>query len=121
MNWKPISEADLWDRINSACARMTPEQSKVWEIIKILPQKWKEASYGELGGGFWVVGLIGSQVIWFNDIEDGFNQSTYTEFGEISEYWCNQDELERAVQNVINMIKDGYYSAGKCGPPQAVS
>jgi len=120
MDWKPISELELWDRINAACDRMTPEQYKVWEIIKILPQRWEEKQYGELGGGFWVVAIIGSSVIWFNDIEDGFNQSSYTEFGKISEYWCNQDELECAVQNVINLFKDGYYSAGRGSPPRNI-
>lgn len=121
MKWEPISEVELWDRINSACDRMTPEQSKIWELIKIHPQKWSEETYGKLGGGFWVVAIIGSSVLWFNDIEDGFNQSFYSEFGKIAEYWCNQDELEWAVQNVINLIKDGYYSAGKSGPPQPVT
>jgi hypothetical protein len=100
---------------------MTPEQSKIWEIIKIHPQKWSEETYGKHGGGFWVVAIIGSSVLWFNDIEDGFNQSFYTESGKIAEYWCNQDRLERAVQSVINLIKDGYYSAGKSGPPQPVT
>lgn len=120
MSWEPISEVELWDRINSACERMTPEQSRVWETIKVLPHKWAEHSYGNLGGGFWVVALIGTSVIWFNDIEDGFNQSKYTDFGKIDEYWCNQDELEWAVQNVVNLIRDGYNTAGKCGPPQSL-
>lgn len=120
MTWEPISEADLRDRINYSCDRMTPEQSKLWEVIKIHPQKWKEETYGELGGGFWVVAIIGSSVVWFNDIEYGFNQSVYSELGKIDEYCCNQDELEWTVQDVINLLEDGYYSAGKSGPPQPV-
>lgn len=120
MNWEPISEAELWDRINSACERMTSEQSRVWEIIRIQPHKWAEHSYGSLGGGFWVVALIGSSVVWFNDIEDGFNQFEYADFGKFSEYWCNQDELEWAAQNVINLISDGYKSVGNCGPSQPI-
>jgi len=99
---------------------MTLEQSRIWEIIKVDPKKWIEPSYGELGGGFWAVAIIGGSVIWFNDIEDGFNHSSYTEYGKIDEYWSNQDRLEIAVQNVINMIKDGYYSAGKSGPPKSI-
>ncbi len=105
MSWKPISEVELLDRISSACDRMTPEQSRTWGIIKIHPQKWMEGTYGELGSGFWIIAIIDSSVIWFNDIEDGFNQSSYTEFGKIAEYGYNQDELEWAVQNVINLIR----------------
>ena len=28
-------------------------------------------------GVFWVVGLIGRTVIWYNDIEEGFNRSAF--------------------------------------------
>lgn len=115
MSWQPITEIKLWDLINGAFERMAPEQRKIWEIIKIHPEKWNQDPWGKEGNGFWIVALIGNNVIWYNDIEHGFNQSTYTKYGKINEYWCNQDELEFAVQNIINMLRDGYDSAGRCG------
>jgi len=121
MSWTPLPEVDLWDMINAASERMTLEQSRLWEIIKIDPQKWSERTYGELGGGFWAVAVIGNSVIWFNDIEDGFNRSTYTEYGEIAEYLCNQDKLEVAVQNLVNHIKDRYFSGGRTSPPKPMA
>ncbi|MBE0484375.1 MAG: hypothetical protein IBX52_12845 [Bacterioplanes sp.] len=121
MDWEPISEARLWDDINGAFERMSPEQRKIWDIIKILPEKWQQDPWGNEGNGFWVVGIIGKSIIWFNDIEDGYNQSTYTKYGTINDYWCNQDELEWAVQNVINILRDGYDSAGRMGAPQPIA
>ena len=121
MEWESIAEEALWDDINNAYDRMSPEQRKVWEIIKIHPEKWKQDSYGNEGNEFWAVAIIGSSVIWFNDIEDGYNQSTYSNFGVINEYWCNQDELEWAVQNIISMFHDGYDSADRSGSPQSVA
>lgn len=121
MKWEPLTEATLWDYVNDAFSRMNAEQRKIWEAIKIPPSKWRLDSFGEPGGGFWVVAVIGSSVIWYNDIEEGFNQSSYSEFGKIDEYWCNQDQLERAVQNVINLLKDGYFASGRAGPPQSVT
>ncbi len=121
MNWKPLSEAALWEDLNNAYDRMTPKQQKVWECIRIDPVKWAEPTYGIVGGGFWVVAIIGNSIIWYNDIEDGYNQSTYKKHGVINEYWCNQDELEFAVQNIINMLNDGYDSGGRCGPPQSIA
>ncbi|QJT09672.1 hypothetical protein [Oceanidesulfovibrio marinus] len=106
MEWKPATEAELWNIINESYDRMTPEQRKIWEMIKIPPQKWRQEPYGNKGGGFWVVAIVGSIAIWFNDIEDGFNQSTFSCFGSIDEYSCNQDELELQVQNIINQIRD---------------
>jgi len=113
MNWKPATEIEIWDLINSACARMTLEQEKTWDIIKITPEKWIEKTYGELGDGFWVVAIIGSNVILFNDIEDGFNQSSYKNYGEISEYYCNQSNLEHEVQGIVNAFKNGHYSTAR--------
>lgn len=51
-----------------------------------------------------MVAIIGNTIIWFNDIEDGFNQSSYNKVGIINEYYYNQDELEWQVQSVIDRI-----------------
>lgn len=105
MEWEPISEGAIWDKVNEACLRMNPVQERVWEMIKIVPEKWQQHPYGDAGGGFWVVAIIGRTVLWFNDIEDGFNLSVYAQYGQIDEYWCNQDELEWAVQRVANILE----------------
>ena len=102
MTWQPLSEEQLLDDINKAWKRMSPDQRRVWEWIKIDPEKWVEHSYGDEGGGFWVVALAGKQCLFYNDIEDGYNWSDYIRYGEIKDYWCNQDELEWAVQWFIN-------------------
>ena len=121
MDWKPISEGELWDDINSAYERMNLEQRRVWEVVKIQPEKWQQDPWGNQGEGFWAVAIIGNSVVWFNDIENGYNQSKYERYGTFSDYWCNQDELEWAVQKIINMLKEGYDSAGRMGPPQAIT
>lgn len=105
MDWKPISEVDLWDLIFKAETRMSPQLARLWQAIKVAPQKWNERSYGQAGGGFWVVALIGEHAIWYNDIEDGFNRSSYRYFGELDEYICNQDELEVSVQGLLALIE----------------
>jgi hypothetical protein len=117
MDWEPISEARLWDKILSAEGRMSPQIFRVWEAIKISPEKWREKNYGKVGGGFWVVAIIGSRVIWFNDIEDGFNVSSYIVAGKLAEYFCNQDELETAVQNVLTIIETGSDAIARCSAP----
>lgn len=117
MDWEPISEARLWDKIISAEGRMSPQISRLWEAIKISPEKWGEKTYGTLGGGFWVVAVIGSRVIWFNDIEDGFNCSSYIVAGKLAEYFCNQDELEIAVQKMLTVIETANDSISRCSGP----
>ena len=87
---------------------MTIAQLRLWNGIEVEPVKWQQRPYGDQGGGFWVVNVVGRTVIWYNDIEEGFNRSTYTAPGVIDEYWCNQDELETAVQCIVNSIEDGH-------------
>ena len=116
--WTPISEADLWDEINRGWDRMTLVQRRLWEVVKIPPQKWQQHPWGDHGGGFWAVAILGQTVVWFNDIEGGFNRSRYEQHGIIRDYWCNQDELGLIVQYLLDEIQTGYPSGGYCGPPQ---
>ncbi len=83
---------------------MSPAELRLWEAIRVKSEKWRQEPYGKAGGGFWVVALIGRTVIWYNDIEDGFNRSSYTKYGKIDDYWCNQDELELTVRYLMNAI-----------------
>ncbi|SRR6266481_390246 len=107
IEWKPISARDLQARMNQGQARMTPPQQRLWRVIRIEPARWHQHPYGDPGGGFWAVGLIGRTVIWYNDIEDGFNRSRFTVYGTIDDYLCNQDELETTVQYLLNALEQG--------------
>jgi hypothetical protein len=120
MEWQPISESEIWDNINSACLRMNLSQERLWGVIKFIPEKWQLSPYGDLGRGFWAVAVIGRLVIWFNDIEGGFNISHYSKYGVIDQYWCNQDELEWAVQRVMNLIENGDDGWANASPPQPI-
>ena len=107
LEWQPIAEKALRERVTQGEARMNSLQLRLWETIRIEPTKWKQQPYGDAGAGFWVVAIIGSTVIWYNDIEEGFNRSRYSSYGTIDDYWCNQDELELTVQYLMNAIEQG--------------
>jgi len=117
MTWTPMSELEIWDKINRERERMGARQRKFWDAIRIEPEKWIQSPYGNEGEGFWVVAIIGRIVVWFNDIEDGFNKSTYTKYGFIQDYHCNQDTLEEAVQDVLDIVDTGHVVGGQGGPP----
>ena len=119
MDWEPISEVSLWDLINAAEMRMDIPQARLWEALRIQPAKWAEPSFGSVGGGFWAVAVIGNMVVWYNDIEAGFNRSRYTSYGKIDEYLCNQDELEMTLQQILNMLDTGRDLAVRVGAPKA--
>lgn len=76
-----------------------PPIKRFWARVKIRPQKWNLSPWGDEGGGFWVVALIGQECIFYNDIEDGFNISRFSAFGCIDDYWCNQSELALCINS----------------------
>jgi hypothetical protein len=114
--WIPITLEELNSMMLDDETLMDEQELRLWDIIRITPQKWSEDGYGKKGGGFWVVGIIGSQVVWYNDIEDGFNISSYSSFGKIDEYVCNQDELWFTIKKLIQLIDKGKSSLSRGGP-----
>lgn len=64
-----------------------------------------------------MVGLIGRRVIYYNDIEEGFNISEYSTYGTIDDYYCNQDDLNVAVLSLYGLITFGGRIIGQAGPP----
>lgn len=107
VEWQPITAAALRKRMAQGVARMSAPCRRLWDAIRIEPEKWALPPYGDAGGGFWVVAIIGRSVIWYNDIDEGFNRSGYSDYGRIDDYWRNDDELEVAVGYLRNAIELG--------------
>jgi hypothetical protein len=108
VDWEPVSEAELLARISQGYERMTQAQQRLWDAIRIKPEKWQQHPYGDAGGGFWAVALIGRTAIWYNDLENGFNRSVYSAYGLIEDYWCNDDELDVTIQYLANALSLGH-------------
>jgi hypothetical protein len=107
IDWAPIRLPDLRRRVAQGEARMSEADRRLWNAMRIEPQKWRQHPYGDAGGGFWVVALIGRTVLWYNDIDDGFNRSCFTDYGTIDDYWRNTDELDTAVAFLASSIEHG--------------
>lgn len=100
--WTPISLQELQNEIQQHEVNISQELWIFWQQIRIEPEKWQEETYGDEGGGFWVVAICGKKVIWYNDIEEGFNISTYSEFGKIDQYFCEQHTIDLAINIFFN-------------------
>ena len=117
MTWEPIPLDELQAMIGRDLAECSEEQRQFFARVAITPEKWRQSPYGDEGGGFWAVAVCESRVLWFNDIEDGFNVSIFKTHGEIpaDEYWCNQDPLQWALPKLLE--ERGW----KLGPPKPLS
>jgi hypothetical protein len=90
------------------------EEQAFFEECRVPPRKWAQSPWGDRGGGFWVVARYRQKVLWFNDIEYGFNVSRFENEGRIpgGEYWCSQDTIGWA----LSVLKTGQH--GGFGPPE---
>lgn len=118
--WEPISLSELFDEIQKTEKDLDGELKNFWDLIKIDPIKWEEKEYGEMGGGFWVVAICGNKVMWYNDIEEGFNISDYKTFGKIEYYSCNQDDLIWSLTKLFDLLKCGREIVGIRGPAESM-
>jgi len=102
--WSPLPQEKLLGLAEDAELDTTPAEQHFWSLVRVPPSKWQLHPWGDDGGGFWVVGVLGRQVIWYNDIEDGFNVSRYSIPGTIDEYWCGQSLLRHVVASLTTEI-----------------
>lgn len=100
--WNPADKSRILKDIYycELILSLQPAHLKFWEYIKMAPEKWAERTVGEQGGGFWVVAMIGKKVIYYNDIEEGYNLSPFTNYGEIDDYYAGQSELHEMIESL---------------------
>ena len=100
--WKPISKSHLEGIIEISEYEMSEIHREIWLKIKLSsPEKWENSPMGDEGNGFWVVATYGMNCLYYNDIEDGFNESKFSCWGKIDEYYCNQIELHHFMSSII--------------------
>jgi hypothetical protein len=102
--WQPIPLEELDALVSESVGKSDVPSRNLFAALRIEPEKWALSPWGDKGGGFWVVGVLGRTAIWYNDIEDGFNVSRFEEWGRLSEYWCNQLELTHVLARLFAQI-----------------
>ncbi len=105
MIWEPITSEELSLEISKGEKEMSSENFQFWNEIKFTPTKWTEHEFGDEGGGFWAVAKYKNFVLYYNDIEEGFNISEFEKDREIKEYGAEQDELQFALIKLRKLIE----------------
>jgi hypothetical protein len=95
--WQPITASELSELVSRQLTECEPGLRKVFEQYRVEPYRAPFASEGALESAF-VVAKRGNDVLYFEDVEEGFNTSPLSKDGRILEHWCNQDELKFALR-----------------------
>lgn len=120
MEVRPMSEQEILELINRGRDLLTIAERRLWDLVRVDPEKWRCPPWGDATDGFWVVGIIGTRFVWYNEIEGGFNCATYKTHGVIYDYQCDQGGLEDPVRSLKAILDGISTSIPYCGPPQAV-
>lgn len=114
--WKPATIEEVGEIVQEELASCDPEQVDVFDRYRVQPYAAPITRYGNQETVI-VVAQRDDEVIYWEDIERGFNVSPVGEDGSILEHWCNQDELGYALNRWI----PGRWGGGRFGPAQPVS
>ena len=94
--WTPISLDELEALIQVELNECSDELRGVFTKFRVPAYLAPLERYGKLGEVF-VVARRGDEVLYYEDVEEGFNFSPVDLNGRVLEHWCNQDELRFAL------------------------
>jgi len=95
--WQPISASELEELVSYQLQECPPALVALFEAHRVSPFQAPIVRNGRREAVF-VVAKRGDEVMYYEDVEDGFNFSPLSADGEILEHWCNQHELKYALK-----------------------
>lgn len=116
MVWNPCSLEQLQTVMVEELAECSADLRAYFFRVRFAPEKWQLEPWGDAGGGFWAVAADANRVLWWNDLEGGWNVSSFETRRRIpgGQYWCNQDALKCALPLLAGRPGARY------GPPQSI-
>jgi hypothetical protein len=100
MDWKPATMDEVKDILKAELKECNSEQLANFRQHAIEPHFAPIVRYG-ITGNVVVVARKSDEVIYWEDIEEGFNISLVSPDGRVLEHWCNKDELGVALDRLI--------------------
>lgn len=109
--WQLATVNDVREIVHRDLAACDAEQTATFEKYSVEPYVAPIIRHERMEGVV-VVARKGNDVIYWEDIEEGFNVSPIDREGKILEHWCNQDELAFA----LNAWIENRGLSGRVGP-----
>jgi hypothetical protein len=116
MPWEPATVAEVKAIVERDLALCDDEERAVFRNWAVEPYTAPIIRDGRRETVV-VVARKGDDVLYWEDIEEGFNLSPVSSDGLVLQHWCNQDELKFAIQRWMH----GDKSAANLGPPRPIT
>ncbi len=115
MEWKAPTIEQVMQIVQDDLTECDNKQREVFESQAVTPYLAPILRYGTLESVV-VVARKGDEVIYWEDVEEGFNVSRQGPDGRILEHWCNQDKLSF----VLNAWIEGRTPPIRVGPATSI-
>jgi hypothetical protein len=96
MSWKPTNRREIEEILAQQVADLSEDERQAFERFRLEPYQAPITRYGKNEKVF-VVARNGDEVMYWEDVEEGFNISPFDRSGQITQHWCNQDSLKFAL------------------------
>ena len=96
MDWKPASVESVKGFVQEDLAKCTQTEIALYETYRVDPYLAPINRLGKVEKVV-VVARKGTQVIYWEDIEEGFGVSEVDSTGHVTEQDCNQNDLRTAL------------------------
>ncbi|MEH6595805.1 MAG: hypothetical protein V7736_09690 [Colwellia polaris] len=101
MNWSPISEFELHKLIKDQSEVLEQPELDFYNSIKVSLELTPIDRFGKIENVF-VLAKFNDLVLFYEDIEEGFEITSLNSNGVISEYGANQYELSHVIHQLMN-------------------
>ena len=109
--WRPATVDEVKSIVEKDLTACDAEQLVAFSSFAVPPHVAPIIRYGKIESVV-VIARRGNEVIYWEDVEEGFQVSPINPDGRILEHWCNQDDLGLALNTWI----EGRGRAGNFGP-----
>ena len=98
--WQPVTAKELDALVTTQLADCSPEQHELFERYKVVPYLVPIDRQGKTEAVF-VVAKTGDMVLYYEDVEEGFNISPLSHDGSIATPGYEQWELRHALGHLV--------------------
>jgi len=99
--FEPITEKELTNLIEEQKSLLNEKELSFFNFIEVLLEKTKIDRFGAIESVF-IVAKYGCKIIFYEDVEEGFEITEIDGSGVIKNYGASQFELE----HIINQLMD---------------
>ncbi len=109
-----MTQAQVEQIIRTELADCEPQQRETFERYRVSLRRAPIMRYGRSEYVF-IVAQRGNEVMYYEDVEGGFNFSPLGQDGQVLQHWCDQDELKFALWHWM-----GHPKQNRAGPAEPI-